>query len=107
MATPFRALPIPARSIASPCRSTLRTNGAIAPFLYPLSHQQVRSATNNPQAKGKKDQNKSKKKTKGARDYKQKDLKLIDQYALCDAMRCDLMNDRKREKKKGSRGVLT
>ncbi|OKL64051.1 hypothetical protein UA08_00376 [Talaromyces atroroseus] len=88
MATPFRSLPVTARNISASYRSALRPNGVIAPFLYPLSQQQVRGVKNNPQAKGKKDQNKSKKKSnKGARDYQQKDLKLIDQYALCDAMR--------------------
>jgi large subunit ribosomal protein L1 len=96
MATPFRAFPVTARNISASCRSTLRQNGAIAPFLYPLSQQQVRGVTNNPQAKGKKDQKGAKKKNnKGARDYVQKDLKLIDQYALCDAMRCDSLPHRK------------
>lgn len=39
-------------------------------------------------SKGKKNKKEpTKKKSKGSRDYQQKDLSLIDQYALCDAMR--------------------
>lgn len=88
MATSLHALPVTARNTLVSCRSSLRRNGAIAPFLYPLSLQQVRSAvSSNPQAKGKKDLKQTKKKEKGSRDYQQKDLSLIDQYALCDAMR--------------------
>jgi large subunit ribosomal protein L1 len=67
------------------CRSSLRQRAPIAPFLYPLQQQQVRGAKNNPQARGKKDT--PKKKDKGLRDYRQKSLKDIEQFALCDAMR--------------------
>ncbi|EED17972.1 mitochondrial large ribosomal subunit protein L1, putative [Talaromyces stipitatus ATCC 10500] len=103
MAYAFRALPVTAGHISASCRSTLRQNSAIAPFLYPLGQQQVRTATSNPQAKGKKNKQKeSKKKVKGARDYQQKDLSLIDQYALCDAMRYirafEVGRDRERSK---------
>lgn len=68
-------------------RLALRKDARLAPFLYPLQRQQARCASNNPQAKGKKDKGKSKKKEKGPRDFYQHDLSLIDRYALCDAMR--------------------
>jgi large subunit ribosomal protein L1 len=88
MASAFRALPVTAGPISASCRLTLRQNSAIAPFLYPVSQQQVRTAMSN--SKGKKNKKETtKKKAKGTRDYQQKDLSLIDQYALCDAMRYD------------------
>jgi large subunit ribosomal protein L1 len=53
-------------------------------------------------SKGKKNNKEPKKKAKGARDYQQKDLGLIDQYALCDAMRYirafEVGRDRERSK---------
>lgn len=57
----------------------------MAPLLS--SFQQVRGAKNNPQAQGKKNKEKSKKTKKGPREFKQRDLKDMDQFALCDAMR--------------------
>lgn len=56
----------------------------MAPFLLPFQ-QQVRGAKSNPQANKK---SKTKKKEKGAREFKQRDLKDMEQYSLCDAMRC-------------------
>jgi large subunit ribosomal protein L1 len=86
MATPTSALPAAARNMLMSSRLYLRKDVRLAPFLYPLQRQQVRCATNNPQAKGKKDKGKTKKKDK-PRDFYQHDLSLIDRYALCDAMR--------------------
>lgn len=85
MASSIASLPVVARSMSLSCRSALRQKSPIAPFLYPLQQQQVRGAKNNPQARNKKD--KPKKKDKGAREFKQKDLKDITQFSLCDAMR--------------------
>lgn len=94
MASAFRALPVTAGPISASCRLTLRQNSAVAPFLYPLGQQQVRTAMSN--SKGKKNIKEPKKKAKGTRDYQQKDLGLIDQYALCDAMRYDFSPKRSR-----------
>jgi large subunit ribosomal protein L1 len=58
----------------------------MAPLLSSF-HQQVRGAKSNPQAKYKKANAKSKKEKKGPREFKQKDLKDIEQFALCDAIR--------------------
>jgi large subunit ribosomal protein L1 len=58
----------------------------MAPLLSSF-HQQVRGAKSNPQAKNKKANAKSKKEKKGPREFKQKDLKDIEQFALCDAIR--------------------
>ncbi|KAL4894546.1 ribosomal protein L1 [Aspergillus ambiguus] len=75
-------LPSAARSILSSCRSPLRPT-SMAPMLS--GFQQVRGAKNNPQAKGKKE--KPKKGRKGPREFRQKNLKDVEQFALCDAMR--------------------
>lgn len=58
----------------------------MAPFLSSF-HQQVRGAKSNPQAQNKKAKAKSKKEKKGPREFKQKDLKDVEQFALCDAIR--------------------
>ncbi|RHZ48933.1 mitochondrial 54S ribosomal protein uL1m [Aspergillus thermomutatus] len=58
----------------------------MAPLLSSF-HQQVRGAKSNPQAQGKKAKVKSKKEKKGPREFKQKDLKDVEQFALCDAIR--------------------
>ena len=82
-------LPSAARSILSSCRPAFR-QGSMAPVLSGFYQQQLRGAkSNNPQAqnKGKKT---SKAKTKGAREFKQRNLKDIQQFALCDAMRYGL-----------------
>ncbi|GAB1193064.1 ribosomal protein L1-like protein [Aspergillus pseudonomiae] len=84
MASYGSLMPTAARSLLSSCRSPLR-QGSMAPLLS--SFQQVRGAKNNPQAQGKKNKEKSKKTKKGAREFKQRDLKDMDQFALCDAMR--------------------
>jgi large subunit ribosomal protein L1 len=60
----------------------------MAPMLS--GFQQVRGAKNNPQAKGKKKE-KPKKGRKGPREFRQKDLKDMEQFSLCDAMRYCLM----------------
>ncbi|KAL5355371.1 ribosomal protein L1-like protein [Aspergillus floccosus] len=75
-------LPSAARSLLSSCRSPLRPS-TMAPMLS--GFQQVRGAKNNPQAKGKKE--KPKKGRKGPREFRQKDLKDMEQFSLCDAMR--------------------
>ncbi|GFF62537.1 50S ribosomal protein L1 [Aspergillus udagawae] len=58
----------------------------MAPLLSSFN-QQVRGAKSNPQAQGKKAKAKSKKEKKGPREFKQKDLKDVEQFALCDAVR--------------------
>lgn len=79
------ALPSAARSILSSCRPTLHP-GSIAPSLSSFYQQQFRGAkSSNPQAQGKA---KAKAKgRKGRREYLQRDLKDMEQYSLCDAMR--------------------
>lgn len=78
-------LPAAARGILSSCRLPPREK-SIAPLF--AGFQQVRGvkSKNNPQAKGK-----GKKETKtdrrGPREFRQKNLKDMEQYALCDAMR--------------------
>lgn len=49
--------------------------------------QQVRGVKNNPQAKGKGKKKEAKTDRKGPREFQQKNLKDMEQYALCDAMR--------------------
>ncbi|KAF4214824.1 hypothetical protein CNMCM8980_008918 [Aspergillus fumigatiaffinis] len=78
-------LPSAARGILSTCQLPLRQR-TMAPLLSSF-HQQVRGAKSNPQAKNKKANAKSKKEKKGPREFKQKDLKDIEQFALCDAIR--------------------
>ena len=73
-------LPSAARNVLSSCRSPLRP-GAIAPL---ISLQQVRGAKSKPQAKKK---GKGKKAKKGPQEFAQKDLKDIEQFTLCDAIR--------------------
>ncbi|KAF9883949.1 mitochondrial 54S ribosomal protein mrpl1 [Aspergillus nanangensis] len=77
-------LPTAARSLLSSCRSPIRT-APMAPVFLGF-HQQVRGAKNNPQAKGKKDLP-VKKGRKGPKEFRQKNLKDVEQFALCDAMR--------------------
>jgi large subunit ribosomal protein L1 len=58
----------------------------MAPLLS--SFQQVRGAKNNPQAQGKKNKEKTTKKgKKGPKEFRQRDLKDVEQFALCDAVR--------------------
>ncbi|GIC90027.1 mitochondrial 54S ribosomal protein uL1m [Aspergillus udagawae] len=78
-------LPSAARGILSTCQSPLRQR-TMAPLLSSFN-QQVRGAKSNPQAQGKKAKAKSKKEKKGPREFKQKDLKDVEQFALCDAVR--------------------
>ncbi|KAJ5251348.1 hypothetical protein N7489_001758 [Penicillium chrysogenum] len=73
-------LPSAARGILSSCRNPLR-NASIAPVLSPF--QQVRGLKNKPK-KGKEQPTKSR---KGPQEFRQKNLKDMPQYALCDAMR--------------------
>jgi len=49
--------------------------------------QQVRGVKSNPQAKGKGKKKEAKSDRKGPREFQQKNLKDMEQYALCDAMR--------------------
>ncbi|KAJ9196547.1 hypothetical protein DTO164E3_3392 [Paecilomyces variotii] len=83
MASTATYLPAVARSLTASCRSSIRQAAPMAPFLLPFQ-QQVRGVKSNPQAKNKKT---TKKKEKGAREFKQRDLKDMEQYSLCDAMR--------------------
>ncbi|KAG2026493.1 hypothetical protein GB937_002005 [Aspergillus fischeri] len=78
-------LPSAARGILSTCQLPLRQR-TMAPLLSSF-HQQVRGAKSNPQAQNKKAKAKSKKEKKGPREFKQKDLKDVEQFALCDAIR--------------------
>ncbi|KAJ5689325.1 hypothetical protein N7462_003717 [Penicillium macrosclerotiorum] len=76
-------MPTAARGLFLSCRPSLREK-SIVPALSVI--QQVRGVKSNPQAKGK-----GKKETKvdrrGPREFRQRNLKDIEQYALCDAMR--------------------
>ncbi|KAA8643067.1 hypothetical protein EYZ11_008895 [Aspergillus tanneri] len=86
MASYSSLLPTAARSLLSSCRSPLR-QGSMAP-VFSSFHQQIRGAKNNPQAQAKKAKDKSAKKgKKGPKVFKQRDLKDMQQYSLCEAMR--------------------
>ena len=61
---------------------------SVAPLLSAFREQVRGIKSNNPQAKGK-GKGKTKKDKKGRKEYQQKDLKDVTQYALCDAMRYD------------------
>lgn len=74
-------MPTAARGILSSCRPSLRGQ-SITPVLS--SFQQVRGAKDNAKGKGK---SQPKSDRKGAREFQQKNLKDMEQYALCDAMR--------------------
>lgn len=74
-------LPAAARGILSSCRTPLRET-SIAPVLS--SYQQVRGLKNKPKGKGKEQPTKSR---RGPQEFRQKNLKDMPQYALCDAMR--------------------
>lgn len=77
-------LPSAARGILSSCRLSLREK-SIAPAF--AGFQQVRGMKNK-QGKGKgKWKKETKADRKGIREFRQKDLKDMEQYALCDAMR--------------------
>ncbi|KAL4788487.1 ribosomal protein L1-like protein [Aspergillus varians] len=76
-------------TLLSICRPSLRQGVMAGPVLS--SYQQVRGAANNKQALEKRKRDKAakalKKSKKGPREFQQKDLKDIEQFALCDAMR--------------------
>ncbi|PLB42364.1 mitochondrial 54S ribosomal protein uL1m [Aspergillus candidus] len=76
-------LPSAARSVLSLCRPPLR-QAPMAPFLAGFQ-QQTRGFKKG--KKEKKEKEAAKKARKGPRDFIQKDLKDIEQFALCDAMR--------------------
>ncbi|KAL2825944.1 ribosomal protein L1-like protein [Aspergillus cavernicola] len=79
-------MPTGARTVLSICRPSLRQWPMAAPLFS--SYQQVREASNNRQAQGKNKKEKAIKKTKkGPREFRQKDLKDMQQWALCDAIR--------------------
>ncbi|GKZ80663.1 mitochondrial 54S ribosomal protein mrpl1 [Aspergillus niger] len=81
MASSYSSLmPSAARGILSSCRPALRPS-SIVPILPSL--QQVRTAAQARKMKG----DKTAKRKKGPREFKQKDLKDMQQFALCDAMR--------------------
>ncbi|OQE19486.1 hypothetical protein PENSTE_c015G07865 [Penicillium steckii] len=77
------ALPSAARGILSSCRSSLRET-SVNPSFSVL--QQVRGLKSNPQAKGK-GKKAAKPSRRGPLEFRQKSLKDMDQFALCDAMR--------------------
>ncbi|KAF7720194.1 54S ribosomal protein L1, mitochondrial [Penicillium ucsense] len=75
-------LPAAARATLSSCRPVYRQTSiglALSGF------QQVRGAKSNPQARGK-GKKESKSDRKGPREFRQKSLKDVEQFALCDAM---------------------
>ncbi|KAJ5182942.1 hypothetical protein N7492_000558 [Penicillium capsulatum] len=74
-------LPTAARGILSSWRPLLRQQ-SITPIFS--SFQQVRGAKNNAKGKGK---SQPKPDRRGPREFRQRNLKDIEQYALCDAMR--------------------
>lgn len=76
-------LPSATRGILSSCRPSAR-HTSIGSVLS--GFQQVRGAKSNPQAKGK-GKKESKSDRKGPREFQQKNLKDVEQFALCDAMR--------------------
>jgi large subunit ribosomal protein L1 len=78
------ALPSAARGILSSCRLPLREKSMTPAFSV---FQQVRGVKSNPQAKGKGKKKEAKSDRKGPREFQQKNLKDMEQYALCDAMR--------------------
>ncbi|KAI9369891.1 ribosomal protein L1-like protein [Aspergillus egyptiacus] len=79
-------LPAGARSVLSICRAPLRQGSMAVPVLS--SYHQVRHAS---QRKGRKDKEKAAKakakSKKGPKEFKQVDLKQIEQFSLCDAVR--------------------
>lgn len=77
------ALPSAARGILSSCRSSLRETSVNPSF--PVL-QQIRGLKSNPQAKGK-GKKAAKPSRRGPQEFRQKNLKDMDQFALCDAMR--------------------
>lgn len=84
MASYGSALPSAARSFLSSCRPTLR-QGSMTPTLLNFYQQQFRGAkSGNAQGKGKKTKTKGR---KGRREFVQRNLKDMQQYSLCDAMR--------------------
>lgn len=87
------ALPSAARSILSSCRPAVRQS-PMAPFLSTFYQQQLRGAkSNNPQAQGKGKKAAKAKPKKGAREFTQRDLKDMQQFSLCDAMRYGIIVD--------------
>lgn len=72
-------LPTAARGLLSPCRASSIREKSIAPFLV-TSRQQIRGAKSKSSKGGKKGR-------KGPTSFKQKDLKDVEQYSLCDAIR--------------------
>ncbi|OQD72815.1 hypothetical protein PENDEC_c019G04362 [Penicillium decumbens] len=79
------ALPSVARGILLSCRSPLREK-SMTPFFS--GFQQVRGVKTNMQAKAKaKAKKQTKPERKGPREFQQKNLKDMEQFALCDAMR--------------------
>lgn len=82
MASYSAALPSVARSLFAPCRLPLRQVPAMPAF---TGFQQTRGMKNKSKDKGKK--TKSKADRRGAKEFQQKDLKDMEQFALCDAMR--------------------
>jgi large subunit ribosomal protein L1 len=78
------ALPFAARGILSLCRLPL-SEKSMTPALSIF--QQVRGFKSNPQAKGKGKKKETKTDKKGSREFRQKNLKDMEQFALCDAMR--------------------
>ncbi|KAJ5104681.1 hypothetical protein NUU61_002028 [Penicillium alfredii] len=77
-------LPAAARGILSPCRIPIRES-SIAPLVS--TFQQVRGLKTNSRAKGKGKDKPVKQDRRGQKDFIQRNLKDMQQFALCDAMR--------------------
>ncbi|KAJ5099616.1 hypothetical protein N7532_006617 [Penicillium argentinense] len=77
-------LPAAARSILSSCRSSIREATIVPAF---PAFRQVRGMGSNPQAKGKGKKAAAKTSRRGPQEFRQKSLKDMEQFALCDAMR--------------------
>lgn len=77
-------LPAAARGIFSSCRLPFREKSVAPAF---AAFQQVRGLKNNQKTKGKGKKKATKTDRKGSREFQQKNLKDMEQFALCDAMR--------------------
>ncbi|KAL4815312.1 ribosomal protein L1-like protein [Aspergillus spinulosporus] len=85
-------MPTGARALLSICRPSVRQGSMTAPLFSGYQQAQARGAATarNKQAAERRKRDKaakSAKSKKGPREFKQKDLKDVEQFALCDAMR--------------------
>ncbi|KAJ6155428.1 hypothetical protein N7470_005994 [Penicillium chermesinum] len=87
MASYGAALPTVARSILAPCRLPFRQMPMMPMVPAFTGFQQSRGMKNKAKDKGKGKGKATKADRRGAKDFQQKDLKDMQQFALCDAMR--------------------